>query len=498
MGSVNRCLHRPEDPVAVGASLETVLEAGAPSASSSLVEDTSVEESPPRPSHPANGIGVLPISGAANASILKTPEAAREGMPGDKTLLWDSTMDGGTGMRQSPFMGTNGRVSGLPGSVRPEIERLGALGRLAQQREQERVTQNELDRVARKQWKVEEDDWTRRLQYLKYQAEVEEQRTRTLHTNCQDLQAECDRLRAQRDGEQQLLASDRAQGDRLIADRVSKLRGINDLIFASTEKQRELETIEEVSERSKGSDETEEVNEVSPVHGGGARDKSNVSSPVSTSTKVPTAAESLAKPVGNVPELAFRQVAPSVMKSFTGSDGAGPTGHRTRPSDDVRVTPVLPPPLPAVAYSVAVPRTVVPVTVPSLVVLTTALPITRPAVPMRVPAATVSCSSLANPMPAPVIQVVSSASAPSTQHLAASDADDQWDWGVSGANAGSARNTNWAVGTGARIPAWPAHYQPRVQTDWDAVGGGRHDSDQELDRGGGVRDRTTRRRNVEV
>ena len=52
MGSVNLCLHRPEDPVAVGASLETVRETGEPSASSSLVEDTSVEESPPRPSHP--------------------------------------------------------------------------------------------------------------------------------------------------------------------------------------------------------------------------------------------------------------------------------------------------------------------------------------------------------------------------------------------------------------------------------------------------------------
>ena len=142
-------------------------------------------------------------------------------------------MDGGTGMRLPPFMGTGGGVSGPPGSVRPEIERLGALGRLAQQREQERVTQDELDRVAREQRKVEKEDWTRRLQYLKDQAEVEEQKTRILHTNCQDLQAECDRLRAQRDGEQQLLAADRAQRDRVIADRVSELRGINDLIFAA-------------------------------------------------------------------------------------------------------------------------------------------------------------------------------------------------------------------------------------------------------------------------
>ena len=106
--------------------------------------------------------------------------------------------------------------------------------------------------------------------------EAEEQRTRNLFTHNQGLQAECDRLRVQRDGEQQLLAADRAQGDRVIADRVSELRRINDLIFAAKERQRELETIEEVSERSKGSDETDEVDEASPVHGGAARDKSNV------------------------------------------------------------------------------------------------------------------------------------------------------------------------------------------------------------------------------
>ena len=90
-------------------------------------------------------------------------------------------------------------VFGPPGSVRPEIERLEALGRLAQQRELERVTQNELDRVAREQRKVEEDDWTSRLQCLKDQVVAEEQKTRTLHMSCQDLQAECDRLRVQRD-----------------------------------------------------------------------------------------------------------------------------------------------------------------------------------------------------------------------------------------------------------------------------------------------------------
>ena len=131
-------------------------------------------------------------------------------------------------------------------------------------------------------------------------------------------------------------------------------------------------------------------------------------------------------------------------------------------------------------------------------VLKTALPVTRPAVAVRVLAPTVSSSSLAGPIPAPVMQPVSSASAPPTQHLAASVADDQWDWGVSGANAGSARNTDWAVGTGARIPAGPAHYQPKVQTDGDVVGGSRHDRDRELDRGNGVRDGTTRPRNVEV
>ena len=264
------------------------------------------------------------------------------------------------------------------------------------------MTQDELDRVAREQRKVEEDDWTRRLQYLKDQAEVEEQKTRTLHTNCQDLQAECDKLRAQRNGEQQLLAADPALGYRVIANRVSELREINDLIFEAKEKQRELETIEEVSERPKGSDETDEVDEVSPVHGGGGRDKSNVSSHVSTSSKVPPAAGSLAKPVGNVPRLASRPAAPLVTNSFKGPDGAGPTGYRTSPSDDVRVTPVLPPPLPAAVYSVAVPRTVVPLTVPSPVVLTTALPVTRSAVPMRAPAPTVSSSNPAGSMPAPV------------------------------------------------------------------------------------------------
>ena len=249
----------------------------------------------------------------------------------------------------------------------------------------------------------------------------------------------------QRDREQQLLAAVRAQGDRVIADRMSELRGINDLIFSAKERERELETIEEVSERSKESDETDEVDEVSPVHGGAARDSSIVLAPVSTSSKVPPAAGSLAKPVGNVPRLASRPAAPSVMDSFMGPDGAGPTGYCSRPSDHVSVSPVLPPPLPAAAYTVAVPRTVIPVAVPSPVVLTSALPVTRSAVPVRVPVFTVSSSSLAGLMFAPVIQPVSSTSAPSIQRLAVFDADDQWDWGASGANAGSARNTDLAL-----------------------------------------------------
>ena len=361
--SVYLRLHGPDDPVAAGASHET----GAPSASSSLVGNKSVEETPPRPLHPAEGIGVLPISGAVNASISKTPEAAREGTPGDRSLSWDLTVDGGTGVRLPPPVGTGGGVPALSGLIRPKIERLGALGRLAHQREQERVVQNDLDRVAREQRKAKEEAWEKRLQTLKckvaaeeQKAEVEEQRTRSLFSHNQGLQAKCDRLRVQRDGEQQLLAADRAQDDRVIADRMSELRGINDLIFAAKERQRELETIEEVSERSK---ETDEVDEASPVHGGAARDKSIVSAPVSTSSKVPPAAGSLAKPVGNVPRLASRPAAPSVMVSLMGPDGAGPTGYRSRPSDDVMVAPVQPPPLPAAAYSVAVPRTVVPVTI---------------------------------------------------------------------------------------------------------------------------------------
>ena len=189
------------------------------------------------------------------------------------------------------------------------------------------------------------------------------------------------------------------------ADRVSELRGINDLIFAAKERQR-IGDIKEVSKRSKGNDETDEEEKGSPEHGGEATDTSNVSSSMSTNTEVPTAARSLAKQVGSVPRLASRPAAFSVVDSFMGPDDAGPTGYRSRPSDDVKANSVLPSFLPPEAYSVAVPRTVVPITVPSPVVLTTALQVTRLSVPMRLPAPTVSTLSASGPVPAPVIQPV--------------------------------------------------------------------------------------------
>ena len=54
------------------------------------------------------------------------------------------------------------------------------------------------------------------------------------------------------------------------------------------------------------------------------------------------------------------------------------------------------------------------------------------------------------------------------------------------------------MGSGARIPAGPAHYQPREQTDWDAVGGSLHVRDRESDRGGGERNDTDPPRNAEA
>ena len=54
--SVNRRLHKPDNTVIAGVSLETIPEIGAPSASSSLIEETFVEKSSPLSSHPAEGI----------------------------------------------------------------------------------------------------------------------------------------------------------------------------------------------------------------------------------------------------------------------------------------------------------------------------------------------------------------------------------------------------------------------------------------------------------
>ena len=72
----------------------------------------------------------------------------------ETSLSCDLTVDGGTGVRLPPTLGTGGGVPALSGPIRPEIERLGALGRLAHQREQERMVQDELDRVAREQKKT--------------------------------------------------------------------------------------------------------------------------------------------------------------------------------------------------------------------------------------------------------------------------------------------------------------------------------------------------------
>ena len=93
---VNRRLHNPDDSAVVEVLLEALLGAGGPSASlssNSLAGDTSVEGSPPHPPQPAEGIGVPPTSSTVDGNVLGTPEAAREGMGGDKTLSCDSTAD---------------------------------------------------------------------------------------------------------------------------------------------------------------------------------------------------------------------------------------------------------------------------------------------------------------------------------------------------------------------------------------------------------------------
>ena len=75
----------------------------------------------------------------------------------------------------------------------------------------EHVMHYELDRVARVQSKAKEDNRARRLQDLKTKMAAEKQKIRALHSQNQRLHAEYDRLRLQRDGEQQRLANDRAQ-----------------------------------------------------------------------------------------------------------------------------------------------------------------------------------------------------------------------------------------------------------------------------------------------
>ena len=154
-----------------------------------------------------------------------------------------------------------------------------------------------------------------------------------------------------------------------------------------------------------------------------------------------------------MPWLASRSAVPAEVDSFMGPDDAGLPGYRARPSADVKVHPVLPPPLSLAAYSVAVPRTAALTTAPSPVVLTSALPVTRAVVSMRVPAPTVSTSSVTGPGPVPVVQPVASASTPSAPHPAISDADDSWDLNVGGANGSSARITVRANGLGALVSA---------------------------------------------
>ena len=84
--SVDRRLHKPDDPAVADVLLEAIPGVGGPSASSSsfsLADETSLEGSPPHPPHPTEGIGVPPVSIAANASESRTPEDAREGVQGD-------------------------------------------------------------------------------------------------------------------------------------------------------------------------------------------------------------------------------------------------------------------------------------------------------------------------------------------------------------------------------------------------------------------------------
>ena len=231
-------------------------------------------------------------------------------------------------MRPPPFVGTGGGVSGPPGSVRLEMERLGALGRLAHQRERERVVQDELDRVVREQRKAEENDWEKRLQVLKskvaaeeQKAEAEKQRTRSLFTHNRGLQAECDRLRSQSDGEQQRLAAYRAQGDWIIADRMSELRKLNDRIFGAKEKQGRLEAIEETSERSREGEESDDEGEEEEPERGEESARARTVTPATLGCVV--------NPVNNIQQHASRQAVPQVLNPLGRPVDTGTVVYRT-------------------------------------------------------------------------------------------------------------------------------------------------------------------------
>ena len=99
MDVANRRLHNPDDPVVADVSLEVLPGVGRPSESSSsysLAGDTSAEGSPPHLPHPDESIGVLPTSSTAEENVSRTLEAVREGLIGDRTLLWNPTADGGS------------------------------------------------------------------------------------------------------------------------------------------------------------------------------------------------------------------------------------------------------------------------------------------------------------------------------------------------------------------------------------------------------------------
>lgn len=83
-------LHLPDDSVLTDVLFNIIPCVGIPSESSSsylLADDTYVEKLPQHPPNPAENIKVHPTSSAADANVSRTPEAAREGVTGDKKLL---------------------------------------------------------------------------------------------------------------------------------------------------------------------------------------------------------------------------------------------------------------------------------------------------------------------------------------------------------------------------------------------------------------------------